>query len=240
MAEQRNAGRLVISQSDAEAIAAKSGVVHTARRAPPPGLGVNRREFLAIAMAGSAALLTVGGLVFITAPDPSADPFLGGVLNFTASQDPTTAERTYPVAGGFAYPRIKANTFGGKFTLEEKASSFKADDPPRPYPDGKFFIVKVPPNASIQPVKDESGAVNPEGIMAIYQVCVHLGCLVPYIPSEKRFICPCHGSTYERDSKYVRGPAPRNLDQFPVRVVNDTIIVNTGQRVLGEPHPRRP
>ena len=236
MAEQRNAGRRVISQADAEAIAAKSGVAHAVRRVPTRGPGVNRREFLAIAMAGSAALLTVGGLVFITAPDPSADPFLGPLLRFTASEDPTTAERTYPVAGGFAYPRIKANTFGGKFTLEEKASSFTVDDPPRPYPDGKFFIVKIPPSASVQPVADETNNVNAEGIMAIYQVCVHLGCLVPYIPSEKRFICPCHGSTYERDSQYVRGPAPRNLDQFPVKVVNDTIIVDTGRRELGKPH----
>jgi cytochrome b6-f complex iron-sulfur subunit len=235
MADQRNAGRRVISQADAEAIAAKAGVARPALAAQPKGLGINRREFLAIAMAGSAALLTVGGLVFITAPDPSADPFLGQVLP-PASVDPTTGVKNYPVAGGFAYPRIKANTFGGRFTLDQPASSFSVDDPPRAYPDGKFFIVKIPPDASVQPVPDENDVVNAEGIMAIYQVCVHLGCLVPYIPSERRFICPCHGSTYERDSKYVRGPAPRDLDQFRVSVVNDTIIVNTGQRVFGEPH----
>jgi cytochrome b6-f complex iron-sulfur subunit len=152
------------------------------------------------------------------------------------SVDPNTGEKHYPVAGGFAYPRIKANTFGGKFTLDKKASEFKVDDNPFLMADGKFFVVKVAPDASVQPVPDEDGTVNAENIMAIYQVCVHLGCLVPYIPSEKRFICPCHGSTYERDTKYVRGPAPRNLDQFPVKVVNGTIIVNTGQRKFGEPH----
>jgi cytochrome b6-f complex iron-sulfur subunit len=235
MAEQRNAGRRVISQADAEAIAAKSGVSRPAAAVASKGLGINRREFLAIAMAGSAALLTVGGLVFITAPDPAGDPFLAEIVP-PASVDPTTGEKNFPVAGGFAYPRIKANTFGGRFTLDEKASSFNVDDPPRPYADGKFFIVKVAPDASVQPAQDEDGVVNAEGIMAIYQVCVHLGCLVPYIPSERRFICPCHGSTYERDTQYVRGPAPRNLDQFRVKVVNDTIIVNTGQRVFGEPH----
>lgn len=235
MAEQRNAGRRVISQAEAEAIAAKSGVARPVA-AKHKGLGINRREALAIAMAGSAALLTAGGLVFITAPDPAADPLLGPLLRFTAGEDPRTLAPIYPVAGGFAYPRIKANTFGGRFTLEEKASAFTLDDPPRPYPEGKFFIVKVAPDATVQPVKDEDGNVNADNLMAIYQVCVHLGCLVPYISSEKRFICPCHGSTYERDSQYVRGPAPRNLDQFPVKVVNDTIIVNTGRRVLGKPH----
>lgn len=235
MAEQRNAGRRVISQADAQAIAAKSGVNKPGMTASKEHMGINRREFLAIAMAGSAALLTVGGLLFITAPDPSGDPLLGQLVP-PASVDPNTGEKFYPVAGGFAYPRIKANTFGGKFTLDKKASEFNLDDPPFLVADGKFFIAKVAPDASVKPVADENGIVNAENLMAIYQVCVHLGCLVPYIPSEKRFICPCHGSTYERDSKFVRGPAPRDLDQFPVKVVNGTVIVDTGRRVFGEPH----
>jgi cytochrome b6-f complex iron-sulfur subunit len=235
MAEQRNAGRRVISQADAEAIAAKSGVRKSTAVAKQAGLGINRRELLAIAMAGSAALFTVTGLVYITSPDPAADPFLSQVVP-PASVDQNTGEKSFPVAGGFAYPRIKAGTFGGKFTLDKKASDFKDTDDPFPVPDGTFFVVKVARDASVQPVPDEDGNVNAEGLMAIYQVCVHLGCLVPYIPSEKRFICPCHGSTYERDTKYVRGPAPRNLDQFRVKVTNGTIVVNTGQRVTGEPH----
>ena len=57
-----------------------------------------------------------------------------------------------------------------------------------------------------------------------------------WVDAAERFICPCHGSTYERDSKYVRGPAPRNLDQFRVKIVNGNVTVDTGQRVFGEPH----
>jgi cytochrome b6-f complex iron-sulfur subunit len=234
MAEQRNAGRRVITQADAEAIAAKSGV-QKAPAGKAKGIRINRREILSIAMAGSAALLTAGGLVFITAPDPAGDPLLGQLVP-PVSVDPNTNVKNYPVAGGFAYPRIKENTFGGRFTLDKKASEFKVEDDPFLVADGKFFIVKVAPNATVKPVPDENGNINAESIMAIYQVCVHLGCLVPYIPSEKRFICPCHGSTYERDTKYVRGPAPRDLDQFPVTVNNDTIIVNTGRREFGLPH----
>ena len=235
MAEQRNAGRRVISQADADAIAAKSGVARLVRAVVKRDPLATRREFLAIAMAASTALLTAGGLLFITSPDPKDDPLLGPLLGFTASVDPTTGDKTYPVAGGFAYPRIKANTFGGKFTLDAKASSFKVDDPPQLNADGKFFVVKVAPDSNVKPAPFE-GVANTENIMAIYQVCVHLGCLVPYIPSETRFICPCHGSTYERNSQYVRGPAPRNLDQFPVKVVNDTIIVDTGKRQFGQVH----
>jgi len=234
MSEPRNAGRRVISQADADAIAAKSGVQKPVLAAKPKGGGINRREMLAIAMAGSTALFTVAGLVYMTSPDPAADPFLGQVL--PGQVDAETGDKTYLVAGGFAYPRIKAGTFGGRFTLDLKASDFTLTDDPYLVADGKFFVVKVAPDATVQPAPDEDGNVNADNLMAIYQVCVHLGCLVPYIPSEKRFICPCHGSTYERDSQYVRGPAPRNLDQFILKVVNDRIIVNTGAKVTGNPH----
>lgn len=35
-------------------------------------------------------------------------------------------------------------------------------------------------------------------------------CLVLFTPKEKRFICPWDGSTFERNSQYMRSPAPRN------------------------------
>ena len=237
MAEQRNAGRRVISQATVQAIAAKAGVQRPVTAAVKRDSIARNSRRVAIAMAGSAALLAVGGLVFLTAPDPSADPLLGPLLKFAARENRDTGERTYPVAGGFAYPRIKTGTFGGKFILDQKADQFKADDPPLLVPDGKFYVAKIPPDSDVKPAPNEDGAVNADNIMAIYQVCPHLGCLVPYISTEKRFICPCYGSTYERNSKYVRGPAPRSLDQFRVTVVNGTITVNTGQRVLGQPHP---
>jgi cytochrome b6-f complex iron-sulfur subunit len=232
MGEQRNAGRRVISQADAQAIAAKAGVQRpnaAAARQKDPAAA--RREFLAYAMAASGALLTVGSLVFVTAPDPAADPMLGPLLGFTAQTNQQTGETNYPVAGGFAYPRIKAGTFGGRFTVDKKAADFKDDDPPLLVPDGKFYLVKVKP-------EDSPDIANPNeaNLIAIYQVCTHLGCLIPYIQSEKRFICPCHGSTFERNSQYVRGPAPRNLDQFPVEIVNGVVRVNTGLRKSGEIH----
>ena len=41
---------------------------------------------------------------------------------------------------------------------------------------------------------------------------------------KQRFIDPCHGSTYESTGEYVRGPAPRDLDQFGVVVGEDGSI----------------
>lgn len=46
---------------------------------------------------------------------------------------------------------------------------------------------------------------------ALNAVCTHLGCVVPWNPSENKFMCPCHGSQYNEQGKVVRGPAPRSL-----------------------------
>ncbi len=216
MNKQYNAGRRMVAATDS---------------APQ---GATRREFLAYALAGSGALFAAGALISVAAPDPSSDPLVSQLLPGTLN--PATGAKSYPLSGGFAYPRIKAGTFGGTFTLDKKASAFGADDPPVLIADGKFYVVKVAPDAAVQPVPNADGQVNAANLVAIYQVCTHLGCLVPYIVSERRFICPCHGSTFERDSQYVRGPAPRNLDQFRVTVIDDTVVVNTGQRVAGGEH----
>ncbi|KAF6002300.1 Cytochrome b6-f complex iron-sulfur subunit 1, chloroplastic [Cyanidiococcus yangmingshanensis] len=46
---------------------------------------------------------------------------------------------------------------------------------------------------------------------ALNAVCTHLGCVVPWNAAQNKFICPCHGSQYDRTGKVVRGPAPLSL-----------------------------
>ncbi len=92
--------------------------------------------------------------------------------------------------------------------------------------------------------------------MALYKVCTHLGCLYNWTDSNFRFECPCHGSKFEVDGTYISGPAPRSLDRFVVKAVDDQgnelaisdaegnpvpvppdarLLVDTGRRVLGKP-----
>ena len=218
--EPRNAGRRIITQAEAEAIAAKA----RPDQSPTPRrsrIKVTRREALVYALAGSSALVLATGGAALVQPDPTNDPFLS---SFT----PAVVQEN--VVGGFAYPRFKAGEFGGTFTLAKKASDYTTADPPDLDPNGKFYIVKVD-----EPVPGQDGQTYAQqGIQAIYQVCTHLGCLIPFQAAENRFICPCHGSTFERTSQYVRGPAARNLDQFELEVTGDgTITVNTGRRVQG-------
>ena len=55
-----------------------------------------------------------------------------------------------------------------------------------------------------------------QGIVALYQKCVHLGCRVPWCQTSQWFECPCHGSQYNRVGEKKGGPAPRGLDRFAI------------------------
>lgn len=56
-------------------------------------------------------------------------------------------------------------------------------------------------------------------------VCTHLGCVVPWIMAENKFMCPCHGSHYDREGKVLRGPAPLPLALAHAEV-DDSGVVN--------------
>ena len=67
-----------------------------------------------------------------------------------------------------------------------------------------------------------------EGYVALSPVCTHLGCTVGI--QGARLVCPCHGSTYDRHGRVLRGPAERALRSFPVRVEADgTLHIGLGR-----------
>lgn len=58
-------------------------------------------------------------------------------------------------------------------------------------------------------------------------VCTHLGCVVPWNVANDKFMCPCHGSQYDRTGKVVRGPAPLSLALVHTDVVDDKVTFTT-------------
>ncbi len=148
----------------------------------------------------------------------------------------------------FAFPIFKPGQFGGEFPIGDAASALtEVNALPKPYTDGKFWLVNL-----------DTQAANGEprkGIMAIYKVCTHLGCLYDWQTVTSRFECPCHGSKFTLAGDYIAGPARRSLDRFVIKaigadgtVVAQTneqgnplelpsedvqLIVDTGQRILG-------
>jgi cytochrome b6-f complex iron-sulfur subunit len=119
----------------------------------------------------------------------------------------------------FAMPRFKAGEFGGVFILGPASGAPRVDSPPDNNPKGKFWLT------------------HPEGgLLALYKVCTHLGCLYAWREQEGKFICPCHGSQFEYDGTYIRGPAPRSLDRFVVQLVTpDGQVVAETDPETGDP-----
>jgi cytochrome b6-f complex iron-sulfur subunit len=143
----------------------------------------------------------------------------------------------------FSLPRFKEGEFGGIVTIGEAGDLPDPGSPPVNFPKVKLWLSNTD-----------------QGVMALYKVCTHLGCLYNWNSQEGKFICPCHGSQFQPNGTYIQGPAPRNLDRFVVQFTTpdgqvlaetdattggpvalpegqDTLIkVDTGRRIMGERH----
>ena len=83
------------------------------------------------------------------------------------------------------------------------------------FPAGKFYLSRI-----------EDG-----GFLALSRRCTHLGCTVPWVAEEGRFICPCHASSFDLRGEVLSPPAPRALDLHPVRIENGVVKVDTATTV---------
>jgi len=133
---------------------------------------------------------------------------------------------------GFFWPKISGG-FGAKVdagTVEElKNQIFQSDGSVLPafIPSARAYVLPLS-DAAASKSQFSSGGTVAEGLVAVYQRCVHLGCRVPWCNSSQGFECPCHGSKYNMVGEYFAGPAPRNLDRFNVSVVSGRFIIDTG------------
>lgn len=122
---------------------------------------------------------------------------------------------------GFFWPK-KVGTFGS--VVNAGAATDLAIGQVKVIQEGKFYLTRVP-----------------EGILALWWKCPHLGCTVPWkaedsvLPADTafaqkgKFNCPCHGSLYDRYGQIVQGPAPRPMDRFEVSIRDGKVFVNTGK-----------
>ncbi|HZQ06836.1 MAG TPA: Rieske 2Fe-2S domain-containing protein [Anaerolineae bacterium] len=119
----------------------------------------------------------------------------------------------------FALPRFGAGEFGGVISLEIVGDATPPTDaPPAPNTRARAWISNTD-----------------KGVLALYNVCPHLGCLYGWQSVPNRFECPCHGSKYQKDGTYIEGPAPRSLDRFVIRFtdVSGTLLAETN--ATGDP-----
>lgn len=83
--------------------------------------------------------------------------------------------------------------------------------------------------------RDQSGF-----FYAVSSACTHLGCTSNWKSDgiaehpDGVITCPCHGSIFSKTGEVIRGPAPRPLDRFRMRLEDGQLVVDTGETVNEE------
>jgi cytochrome b6-f complex iron-sulfur subunit len=141
----------------------------------------------------------------------------------------------------FLWPQLGSG-FGSKINagkLDDILATIRDTRQPYYVAVGRFYVVPYP---SESVAKAEAAGYSPavlsgmeQGVIALYQKCVHLGCRVPFCATSQWFECGCHGSQYNRVGEKKGGPAPRGLDRFPIEVSNGSVTVDTGVQIQGPP-----
>jgi cytochrome b6-f complex iron-sulfur subunit len=138
---------------------------------------------------------------------------------------------------GFLWPNLRGG-FGSKInagSINDIKSFIEGNKQPYYVGQGRFYIVQWNGQPGTGQANYPAVGVTADGIMPLYQKCVHLGCRVPFCQQSQWFECPCHGSKYNDAGEYQLGPAPRGLDRFAVTLEGDQVIVDTSGVILGPP-----
>lgn len=63
--------------------------------------------------------------------------------------------------------------------------------------------------------------MGPGIVLALNDICPHLGCKIELKPADKTFLCPCHGAHFKLDGEQITHVAPRSMDTLPVELRKD-------------------
>jgi Rieske Fe-S protein len=71
-------------------------------------------------------------------------------------------------------------------------------------------------------VKQSSGK---ECFVAFSSSCPHLGCTVQWDNKQGRFLCPCHGGSFDINGNVLTGPPPGPLGRYNVKVAQGKLFI---------------
>ncbi len=89
-------------------------------------------------------------------------------------------------------------------------------------------------NEDFKPVKPSGFWIirQEDRIAALSIICTHLGCIPSWLPNDRKFKCPCHGSGFKENGVNFEGPAPRPLERFKIYLDGDEVIVDRSKKIL--------
>ncbi|BAM81447.1 cytochrome b6/f complex iron-sulfur subunit precursor [Cyanidioschyzon merolae strain 10D] len=118
-------------------------------------------------------------------------------------------------------PPSKNKSSGGVIAKDALGTPIKKEEYLKTHPPGSRDLVQGLNGEPTYLVVNDAGELE---TYALNAVCTHLGCVVPWYAAQNKFICPCHGSQYDRTGKVVRGPAPLPLALAHTKVDDDGFV----------------
>ena len=64
-----------------------------------------------------------------------------------------------------------------------------------------------------------------EGVTAFSLLCTHWGCVVAWVPADRRYACFCHKGLFDADGRVIGGAATKPMMVVPVRIEGETVVV---------------
>lgn len=71
--------------------------------------------------------------------------------------------------------------------------------------------------------------------LALSSASPHLGEPMSYCAAGPNFVSLAHGETFDREGRYLDGPAPRGMDRVGIRVRDGVVQINVQQKIPGPP-----
>lgn len=105
-------------------------------------------------------------------------------------------------------------------------------------PDPRVRVGKLQKYLEMQP-GDVNEDYKPQGIWMIREtdrvaalsiICTHLGCIPNWLPNDRKFKCPCHGSGYKPSGINFEGPTPRPLERFRIAIEDGIVVVDKSKK----------
>ncbi|HLG77203.1 MAG TPA: Rieske (2Fe-2S) protein [Ktedonobacteraceae bacterium] len=87
-------------------------------------------------------------------------------------------------------------------------------------------------------IRSEGDQGEPTGIIAFSAACTHMGCIVQWQSSDRRFHCPCHGGIFSTYGKPDEGTYLDALPRLDTRVAQHDAGDFIEVRVPGSPEPK--
>jgi cytochrome b6-f complex iron-sulfur subunit len=122
---------------------------------------------------------------------------------------------------GFFVPPKAAGGGDALPALDAEGNAVKASKWLAKHPAGDRNLVQGLKSDATYLIVTEDAQIEKYGLNA---VCTHLGCVVPWNNTEKKFKCPCHGSQYNKEGKVIRGPAPLSLALAHTDIKDDGVF----------------